>query len=84
MHVIKADFCCMSAAPELCEVTVLTPFRTMDSDHLSGQLNVNKDHMTGSCLHLTLDQAWRSIAAVTTLSLSQGVVKHGHSLEHLF
>lgn len=45
--------CCVRAAPELCEVTVRTPFRTTDSVHPSQRRHTNTDHMTASRLRLT-------------------------------
>lgn len=38
----------MCAAPEHCQMTVWTPLRSTDSDHLSEKHNKNTDHMTWS------------------------------------
>lgn len=69
----------MRAAPELCEVTVQTPFRTTDSDHLSTQHGMNTDHMTLSRLHLTPTQSCRSRGpAAIALGLSKRADKNKH------
>lgn len=71
-RVINADMCCSCSASELSKVTVCTRSRTTDSDHLSGPADANTDRMTGSCLHLTPAQSWRSAAAATTPALLWG------------